>query len=90
MDYMTTKEVAVKWKISDRRVLQYCNDGRIDGAEKMGNTWLILKMPRSLRMDAFKHNSSKKQKGGYNFVTDYKIMIVDDEPDILDLLEKSS
>ena len=33
MDYMTTKEVAVKWKISDRRVLQYCNDGRIDGAE---------------------------------------------------------
>ena len=43
MDYMTTKEVAVKWKISDRRVLQYCNDGRIDGAEKMGNTWLIPK-----------------------------------------------
>jgi len=43
MDYMTTKETAVKWQISDRRVLQYCNDGRIVGAEKMGNTWLILK-----------------------------------------------
>ena len=43
MDYMTTKQAAEKWQISDRRVLQYCNDGRIDGAEKMGNTWLIPK-----------------------------------------------
>ena len=60
MDYMTTKEVAVKWKISDRRVLQYCNDGRIDGAEKMGNTWLI---PKSLRMDALSiiHQRSKRR-----------------------------
>ena len=43
MDYLTTKQAAEKWQISDRRVLQYCNDGRIDGAEKMGNTWLIPK-----------------------------------------------
>ena len=43
MDYMTTKRAAEKWRISDRRVLQYCNAGRIEGAEKMGNTWLIPK-----------------------------------------------
>lgn len=43
MDYMTTKQAAEKWQISDRRVLQYCNEGRIEGAEKMGNTWLISK-----------------------------------------------
>lgn len=43
MDYMTTKQAAEKWQISDRRVLQYCNEGRIEGAEKMGNTWLIPK-----------------------------------------------
>lgn len=43
MDYITTKEAAAKWKISDRRVLQYCNAGRIIGAEKLGNTWLIPK-----------------------------------------------
>ena len=24
MDYITTKEAAIKWGISDRRVLQYC------------------------------------------------------------------
>ena len=43
MDYMTTKETAAKWKVSNRRILQYCNAGRIIGAEKMGNTWLIPK-----------------------------------------------
>ena len=43
MNYMTTKQAADLWRISDRRVLQYCNDGRIEGAEKMGNTWLIPK-----------------------------------------------
>ena len=43
MDYMTTKDFAAKWGITDRRILQYCNDGRIQGAVKMGNTWLIPK-----------------------------------------------
>jgi len=43
MDYITTKEAAEKWGISDRRVLQYCNAKRINGAVKMGNTWLIPK-----------------------------------------------
>lgn len=36
MDYMTTKETAAEWKVSDRRVLQYCHMGRIIGAEKNG------------------------------------------------------
>lgn len=43
MDYVTTKEVAIKWGITGRRILQYCNAGRIEGAVKMGNTWLIPK-----------------------------------------------
>ncbi len=43
MDYMTTKQAAEKWQISDRRVLQFCNAGHIEGAEKMGNIWLIPK-----------------------------------------------
>lgn len=41
MDFLTTKEAAEQWGISDRRVLQYCNAGRIDGAIKKGNLWLI-------------------------------------------------
>jgi hypothetical protein len=43
MDYITTKDAAAKWGISDRRVLQYCTANRIDGAIKMGNMWLIPK-----------------------------------------------
>jgi excisionase family DNA binding protein len=43
MNYITTREAAEKWGISERRILQYCNAGRIPGAAKMGNTWLIPK-----------------------------------------------
>lgn len=43
MNYITTKETAVKWGVSDRRILQYCHMGRIEGAIKMGNTWIIPK-----------------------------------------------
>lgn len=43
MNYITTKEAADKWGVSDRRVLQYCHAGRIEGAAKMGNTWIIPK-----------------------------------------------
>lgn len=43
MDYITTKEAAARWGVSDRRVLQYCTADRIKGAIKMGNTWLIPK-----------------------------------------------
>jgi excisionase family DNA binding protein len=43
MDYITTKEAASKWGITDRMVLYHCTSGRIEGAIKMGNTWLIPK-----------------------------------------------
>ena len=43
MDYVTIKTISEKWGITDRRVLQYCNAGRIEGAVKMGNTWIIPK-----------------------------------------------
>jgi len=43
MDYLTTKESAEKWGISSRRVVMFCVAGRIPGAVKMGNTWLIPK-----------------------------------------------
>ena len=43
MDYITTKEAAAAWSSTDRMVLYHCTSGRIDGAIKMGNTWLIPK-----------------------------------------------
>lgn len=41
MDYLTTAECAIKWKISQRRVAIYCKEGRIEGAALKGRTWLI-------------------------------------------------
>lgn len=41
MEYMTTKDAVKKWNISERRIRQLLQDGRIEGAIKVGNTWNI-------------------------------------------------
>ena len=41
MKYMTTKEAVIKWNISERRIRKLLQDGRIEGAVKVGNTWNI-------------------------------------------------
>lgn len=41
MDYLTTAEIAEKWKISRRRVSILCKEGRIKGATLKGHTWLV-------------------------------------------------
>jgi excisionase family DNA binding protein len=41
MEYMTTKEAEKKWNISERRIRQLLQDGRIDGAVKVGRSWNI-------------------------------------------------
>ncbi len=34
-------EMAVKWGISRRRVQIFCAEGRVEGAVKIGSTWII-------------------------------------------------
>ena len=41
MGYVLAKELSKKWNLSIRSIQQYCADGRIAGAKKMGNTWMI-------------------------------------------------
>ncbi|WP_270392579.1 DNA-binding protein [Butyribacter intestini] len=41
MKYLTTAEFAENWGITQRRVAIYCKEGRIEGAELKGRTWLI-------------------------------------------------
>ncbi len=43
MEYITAQEAADKWGITRRRVQILCADGRIDGATKMANLWVIPK-----------------------------------------------
>ena len=43
MEFMTTKEAVEKWNISERRIRQLLQEGRIEGAVKVGSTWNIPK-----------------------------------------------
>jgi hypothetical protein len=44
MEYVTPKEAALKWKISERRVEALCAKGQIDGVERLGGKlWAIPK-----------------------------------------------
>lgn len=38
---MQIREASEKWNISERRIRQLIQDGRIEGAEKIGTTWNI-------------------------------------------------
>lgn len=41
MGFMTSVEAGEKWSLSKRRVAVLCAEGRIPGAEKKANVWLI-------------------------------------------------
>ena len=43
LEYLTGKEAGEKWSITPRMVNYYCSAGRIPGAIKKGNLWLIPK-----------------------------------------------
>lgn len=41
MEYISVKDTAIKWGISQRLVQRYCADGRIFGAKKYGVAWMV-------------------------------------------------
>ena len=41
MEFISIQDVSTKWNISKRRVQILCQEGRIDGAKKIGNMWVI-------------------------------------------------
>lgn len=43
MDYMPLKEASKKWGVTPCRINYYCVAGRVRGATKIGNLWLIPK-----------------------------------------------
>ena len=59
MEYLTTKEIADKWKITARRVTKLCNEGRIVGAITKGNMWLIPDMTE--KPEDYKRGKKRKE-----------------------------
>lgn len=41
MEYLSVKETAQKWNVSVRRIQALCKQGRIEGAMKVGNAYII-------------------------------------------------
>jgi hypothetical protein len=61
MDWMTTKEASELWGISTRRIQILCDTGRVEGATRLGNIWVIPKgMPKPL--DGRTNNGRRKVK----------------------------
>lgn len=57
MNYLTVREAAQKWNVSQRLVQRYCAQGRIDGAKKLGTSWLIP-------AEALKPDDPRREKAG--------------------------
>ncbi len=41
MEYVSTREIAVKWQVSLRNVQRLLGEGRVPGAKRCGRSWLI-------------------------------------------------
>ena len=39
--YLSLREAAERWGVSERRINQYCAEGRIAGAQRFGTSWAI-------------------------------------------------
>lgn len=39
--YISIREASCRWGVSERRVNQYCAEGRIPGASRFGRSWAI-------------------------------------------------
>ncbi len=63
MDYMTAKQVAEKWGITDRQVRTLCAAGKIKDAKRAGRSWLIpadIPKPEDGRVRRFRNNKLKE------------------------------
>lgn len=59
MEYLEAKEVALKWGISERRIIKLLNENRIPGAIKKGRYW---KIPDNVHKPFDKRNKESEGK----------------------------
>ncbi|WP_299448675.1 Dam family site-specific DNA-(adenine-N6)-methyltransferase [uncultured Phascolarctobacterium sp.] len=63
MEYMSAREAADKWGISQRRVAVLCSENRIDNAAMVGNMWIIPKIAKKpLDARSIRYNKSDGSK----------------------------
>jgi len=65
MEFLTIKLASQLWGISQRRVAKLCENGRIEGAEKVSGVWLLpaeTQKPRDARIKSGKYVTVEKRK----------------------------
>ncbi len=65
MEFMSAREAAYKWGISQRRVAVLCSKSRIDNAIMVGNMWIIpttTEKPIDARITRYSQSDGKKVK----------------------------
>ncbi len=72
MEFLSVKQTALKWGISERYVQRYCVEGRIDGAKKFSGAWAI---PSNAEKPQDKRKASSKKEGSNQIETAEKIHI---------------
>jgi len=60
MDYITPKEAAILWGVSERRVQVLCREGKVQGVLKFASTWAIPKEASKPKDGRFKANKTIK------------------------------
>ena len=64
MEYMSAREAAEKWGISQRRVAFLCSENRVENAKMVGNMWIIpidAEKPHDARSVSVSKAEEKKQ-----------------------------
>ena len=57
--YISIREASYRWGVSERRVNQYCAEGRIPGASRFGRSWAIPeKCGKSRPTRAFRNSTA--------------------------------
>jgi len=65
LNFMSARQAAEKWNITDRQVQSLCSQGKIKDATRLGREWLIPKdAPRPL--DGRTKVAKQKKLGGHN------------------------
>lgn len=83
LQYITTREAAEKWNISQRRVSILCSENRIPDAAMLGNMWII---PR----DAEKPTDARKEKQAKSITKSHPfVKWVGGKGQLIDVLKKN-
>lgn len=84
MNFMSAREAAAKWGISQRRVAFLCSKNRIDNATMVGNMW-VIPVSAEKPIDARSLKNNKHTEKEFNPLKHFKITIEETVSGVFDV-----